>query len=153
MGFAVASKCLPKTLRPENRDNRPMKYQLHDVSRWPFVKLLSSQCAAGFSIPWSKEMEALIDDGRRFVYAFEPETLDEQPDDFRARAVWFKYNRRLLATRCACMLVVVKSVEEREAMHMDNIKRSNGLEVPYKAVESFEQAERETPALLSPPAA
>ncbi|CAN5208278.1 hypothetical protein BH10PSE17_BH10PSE17_08840 [soil metagenome] len=128
-----------------------MKYQLHDVSKWPFVKLLSAQCNQGFSIPWSKEMEALIDDGRRFVYAFEPATIDEQPDDYRARAVWFKYNRRTLAARCAGMLVVVKSVEEREAMHLDNVKRSKGLEVRYKAVESFEQAEREAPEFLAMP--
>ena len=88
-----------------------MDFYLHDVSEFPFVALRSERCPAGFAAQWGEEMNALLDTRRLFVVAFEPEALDETAEDFRARGIWFKKHRHLLAGRCAAMVAIVPDAQ------------------------------------------
>lgn len=130
-----------------------MTYQLHDVSRFPFVKLRSAECTHGFADAWCAEMDALLADKRPFVVAFEPAQIAEAADDFRARAIWFKANRKSLKGRCAGMVAVIPDAAECAAMTADLAKRSSGLGVPYLAVESFDEAAAKAPKLVGEAAA
>jgi hypothetical protein len=125
-----------------------MVYQLHDMSGFPFVALRSSACTPGFGATWGAEMDAMPAAGEPFVVAFEPSAIDETPEDFRLRAQWFKVNRQLLAGRCAGMVAIVPSAEQREGLADDLAKRSHGFGAPYLALESFEAAAAATPRLI-----
>ncbi|MDE1164446.1 MAG: hypothetical protein PW845_03440 [Pseudomonas sp.] len=125
-----------------------MDYYLHDVSDFPFVALISARCPPGYAELWNREMDALLDSGRLFVVAFEPDALNETAEDFRTRGVWFKKKRALLAGRCAAMVAVVPSAEVRAAHFDDMAKRSRGFGVRYCAVESFEAASQATAQLI-----
>lgn len=126
-----------------------MDFYLHDVSQFPFVALRSERCPPGFAEQWGLEMSALLESGRLFVVAFEPEALDETPEDFRTRGIWFKKNRQLLPGRCAAMIAVVPDAEVRAANASDMAKRSKGFEVLYAAMESFDAAAQATDGLLA----
>ncbi|QEU01852.1 hypothetical protein [Pseudomonas oryzihabitans] len=126
-----------------------MDFYLHDVSAFPFVALRSDRCPAGYGELWCQEMDALLDSNRLFVVAFEPETLNETAEDFRTRGIWFKKNRHLLPGRCAAMIAIVPSEEERAANADDMAKRSRGFSVLYTAMASFEAAEQATAELIS----
>jgi hypothetical protein len=125
-----------------------MPYQLHDVSRFPLVVLPSSRCVPGYAALWCAEMDSLIAAADPFVIAFEPAAFEETPDDYRARAVWFKTHRSQLPGRCAGMVAVVPSQAERAALEPDLAKRSKGFGVPYLAMESFAAIEQETHRLV-----
>ncbi|MGY2314105.1 hypothetical protein ACW9I6_05430 [Pseudomonas sp. SDO5522_S412] len=126
-----------------------MDFYLHDVSEFPFVALRSDRCPPGYAEQWGKEMDALLDSNRVFVVAFEPEALNETSEDFRTRGIWFKKHRHLLPGRCAAMVAIVPSSEERAANADDMAKRSRGFEVLYTAMASFEAAEQATAELIS----
>ncbi|WP_277963385.1 hypothetical protein [Pseudomonas sp. RIT-To-2] len=125
-----------------------MDFYLHDVSEFPFVSLISERCPPGYAEQWNREMDALLESGRLFVVAFEPEALNETPEDFRTRGIWFKKNRLLLAGRVAAMVGIVPSAEERDAHAQDMEKRSRGFGVRYCAMASFEQARQCTQAFI-----
>jgi len=124
-------------------------YYLHDVSQFPFVALRSERCPPGFAEQWGIEMSALLDSGQLFVVAFEPQALDETPEDFRTRGIWFKKNRQLLPGRCAAMVAVVPDAAVRAENSLDMAKRSKGFEVLYTAMESFDAAAQATDILLA----
>ncbi|MGF0237945.1 hypothetical protein ACQR3P_03505 [Rhodococcus sp. IEGM1300] len=126
-----------------------MGFYLHDVSEFPFVALRSDHCLPGYAEQWGKEMDALLDSNRLFVVAFEPGTLNETDEDFRTRGIWFKKHRHLLPGRCAAMIAIVPSAEERAANADDMAKRSRGFNVLYTAMASFEAAEQVTAELIS----
>ena len=126
-----------------------MDYYLHDVSQFPFVALRSERCPPGFAEQWGIEMSALLDSGRLFVVAFEPQALEETPEDFRTRGIWFKKNRQLLPGRCAAMVAVVPDAAVRAENSLDMAKRSKGFEVLYTAMESFDAAAQATDILLA----
>lgn len=126
-----------------------MEFYLHDVSKFPFVALRSEDCPPGYAEQWGKEMDALLDSNRVFVVAFEPAALNETNEDFRTRGIWFKKCRHLLRGRCAAMIAIVPSAEDRAANENDMAKRSRGFDVLYTAMASFEAAERFTAKLIS----
>lgn len=126
-----------------------MDFYLHDVSQFPFVALRSDRCPPGFAEQWGIEMSALLDSGRLFVVAFEPEALNETPEDFRTRGIWFKKNRQLLPGRCAAMIAVVPDADVRAQNAADMAKRSRGFDVLYAAMESFDAAAQATDTLLA----
>jgi uncharacterized protein with GYD domain len=126
-----------------------MNYQLHDISRFPFVALRSDRCVPGFAVEWGQEMDALLAARTPFVVAFEPAAIAETPEDFRERAQWFKANRKQLGGNCAAMVAVVPSADQRQALAADLAKRSRGFDVRYVALESFAVAESQTPAFIA----
>lgn len=121
-----------------------MNYRLHDLSDFPFVALVSDRCTPGYAEQWGKEMDALLDKGELFVVAYHQETLAETPEDFRTRGIWFKKNRARLAGRCAAMVAIVPSAEQRQSFASDMEKRSRGFGVRYCALESFDAARSAT---------
>lgn len=126
-----------------------MDFYLHDVSDFPFVALRSDRCPPGFAAQWGSEMNALLDSGRMFVVAFEPEALSETPEDFRTRGVWFKKNRHLLAGRCAAMIAIVPDAQVRADNATDMAKRSRGFDVLYCAMATVEEARESTNGLIA----
>lgn len=126
-----------------------MDFYLHDVSQFPFVALRADRCPSGFAERWGIEMSALLESGRLFVVAFEPEALEETAEDFRTRGIWFKKHRQLLPGRCAAMIAIVPDAEVRAENAEDMAKRSRGFEVLYTAMESFEAAAEATNELIA----
>ena len=126
-----------------------MDFYLHDVSGFPFVALQSGRCLPGYAEQWGREMDALLVSNRMFVVAFEPEALNETAEDFRTRGIWFKKHRHLLAGRCAAMIAIVPSAEERAASAAEMAKRSRGFDVVYTAMDSFESARQAAAELVS----
>ena len=126
-----------------------MDFYLHDVSDFPFVALRSDRCPPGFAAQWGEEMNALLDTHQLFVVAFEPHALNETPEDFRTRGIWFKKNRHLLAGRCAAMVAIVTDAKVREDNAQDMAKRSRGFDVLYTAMASFELARESTNGLIA----
>lgn len=125
-----------------------MDFYLHDVSEFPFVSLISDRCPPGYAEQWNREMDALLESNRLFVVAFEPAALDETPEDFRTRGIWFKKNRLLLPGRVAAMVGIVPSAEERQAHAVDMEKRSRGFGVRYCAMAGFDAARQATAHLI-----
>lgn len=126
-----------------------MDFHLHDVSDFPFVALVSDHCAAGYAEQWGLEMDALLARNCMFVVAFEPDALNETAEDFRTRGIWFKKHRHLLPGRCAAMIAIVPSAQQRADHADDMAKRSRGFEVLYTAMESFETAAQATDHLIA----
>ena len=121
-----------------------MNYQLHDLSAFPFVALISDRCTPGYAEQWGKEMDALLDNNELFVVAYHQDTLNETAEDFRTRGIWFKKNRTRLAGRCAAMVAIVPSQEQRQTFAQDMEKRSRGFGVRYCALPSFDDAKLAT---------
>lgn len=125
-----------------------MNYQIHDVSCFPLIALNSEVCTPGFSEAWCQEMDQLVCANDPFVIAFDPSTIEETPEDYRVRAMWFKANRQILQGRCAAMAVIVPSSSQRKAMKADLGKRTRGFGVPYLAVASWTEIQEQTPELV-----
>lgn len=125
-----------------------MKLQLHDVSAFPFVELISAACKPGFAAQWCAEMDELVANNQLFVVAFDPHAIDETAEDFRTRGIWFKRNRAQLPGRCAAMLAILASAEERASSTAEMEKRSRGFGVVYRGMASFAAAKEAAPEFI-----
>ena len=75
------------------------------------------------------EMDGLLVSGKIFIVTYHQDTLNETAEDFRTRGIWFRKNRARLAGRCAAMVAIVPSEDQRQAFAVDMEKQSRGLGV------------------------
>ena len=121
----------------------PSDFQIHDVSDFPLVRLISEGLPDGYAVQWEAEMEALIGQPDSFVMVVaaaqgeEPEALEDR----KRRALWMKRNRDTLARRCRGMVGVEPDTTRRLMMRTQSAALAGLFKVPMRIVASAGEAD------------
>jgi hypothetical protein len=117
-------------------------FKLHDVSRFPVVKLSGRGLPPGYGPTWASEMEMLLAQDVPFVLIFLDSAENETHDDQKLRTKWLKANKGRLAEMCRGIF----SIEPNKAVRL--LKRAQGAVVAaafglrLRVVASLEDAEQ-----------
>lgn len=135
------------------------RFELHDISRFPFVRATHREKQAGVALQWQREMEALIGRAQPFVIIFPPghhaglEQLDgdamrQAQEERKQRALWFKRNREQLAVSCKGMITIELEATRRFAERAKASLLEKAFGVPLRVADSGDMADELADALL-----
>ncbi|MGS1078463.1 hypothetical protein [Pseudoxanthomonas beigongshangi] len=135
------------------------RFELHDDSRFPFVRATPRERQAGVAPQWQREMEALIGRAQPFVIIFPPghhadlEQLDgdamrQAQEERKQRALWLKRNRDLLAESCKGMITIELDAARRSAERARATQLEKAFGVPLRVADSGDMADELADALL-----
>lgn len=135
------------------------RFELHDDSRFPFVRATPKEKQAGTAPQWQREMEALIARAQPFVIIFPPdhhadlEQLDgdamrQAQEERKQRALWLKRNREVLAGSCRGMITIELDGARRSAERARATQLEKAFGVPLRVADSGGMADELADALL-----
>lgn len=123
-------------------------FKLHDVSRFPIVKLHGRGLPPGYAPTWANEMNMLLLQDHPFVLIFPDSVENETHEDQRLRTKWLKAHKGRLAQICRGIF----GIEPDKAARV--LKRAQGAVVAaafglnFRVVATVEEAEQLAVSLI-----
>ncbi|MCQ1853060.1 hypothetical protein [Neorhizobium galegae] len=79
-------------------------FVVHDISAFPIVTQRRDAVRPGYAAQWMREMESLLQSAAPFVIILEQGQAEEESTDRKARGLWLKRNKHLLAPVCRAVI-------------------------------------------------
>jgi hypothetical protein len=117
-------------------------FKLHDVSRFPVVKLHGARLPPGYGPTWANEMEALLSQRQPFVLIFPDSAENEIHEDQKLRTVFLKANKARLAARCQGIFGVEPNKAKRVLKRAQGVVVATAFGLRFRVVATVEEAER-----------
>ena len=99
------------------------EFKLYDISDFPVVRIQGSLLPSGYAPQWIAEMDALLAQGKPFVFVFLDSAENPAHDDQKAQTKWLKANRKQLKQVCRGFV----SIEPDRAKRI--LKRAQALAI------------------------
>lgn len=138
-------------VQPELKHAAP-DLHLHDISRFPLVRLRPDAIQPGYAFAWRAEMQRLVAMATPFVLVSD-HAADETADDARLRAAWFRLAPPALAAACRGFIVIEARIEARASTRETVRAMTQPSGVRTVVVSSLRVASELAPVLLKHKAA
>jgi hypothetical protein len=125
-------------------------FTLLDVSTFPIVRFNLEGRSGDYAEAWTREMDALLGNGRPFVLLVLGNRGEESQEDKKVKAAWFKINRETLASVCRGIVSVEPDREKRAALAVQGAQIGKAFGIPFTVAETAREAEELAPNLLRP---
>jgi hypothetical protein len=121
--------------------------RMHDLSRFPLVRLRRRAVQPGYAFAWGVEMQRLLAPNTSFVIVSEHHA-DETRDDLHLRAAWLRSQQSTLGKFCKGLIVIEPRIEARATTREAVRTMAQGSGVRVMVVSSMRVAGELAPILL-----
>jgi hypothetical protein len=121
---------------------------LFDVSGFPVVRPRTAGHAAGYGELWTAEMDAITGRAEPFVLLIDEPQSEESHDDRKAKSLWLKANRALMASLCRGFIVVEPDEQKRVALKLQGLALAKPFGLNFHVAADIGNAELMAARLL-----
>ena len=121
--------------------------RMHDIDRFPLVRLRRRAVQPGYAFAWRVEMERLLALNTPFVIVSDHHA-NETPDDMRLRAAWLRSQQSAPGMSCKGLIVIEPRIEARATTREAARAMAQGSGIRVMVVSSMRVAGELAPVLL-----